>query len=271
MYPIHFGPQERTLFGLFHPPDCNVRTDSAVVICNPFGQEAIRAHRVLRVLADRLARQGHAVLRFDYFGTGDSTGDDAQGDLAGWFTDVIAADAELRRRSGVSGIVWLGMRLGGTVALGASQTATARPSRLVLWDPVLEGRRYLDLLRRRHVENLDAAFSLCGRPTAQERAVDPQMFLEEALGFAISPVLRQQLLALTPGSVEWPRSVPVSLVIDPAQEDQLATSSLTALNLPSLQMQRVGHGVDWLTDSAENTALVPAQAVAALVQQCVAP
>src|ERR1700755_3241688 len=46
--------------------------DVALLICNPFGYEALCAHRALRVLAERAALAGAHVLRFDYRGTGDS-------------------------------------------------------------------------------------------------------------------------------------------------------------------------------------------------------
>src|SRR4051812_43750768 len=65
MTPFYFGAPERRLLGLFHPSATAVRGARAVLLCNPFGQEAVRSHRVYRVLAERLARGGIAVLRFD--------------------------------------------------------------------------------------------------------------------------------------------------------------------------------------------------------------
>ena len=63
----------RQLAALYHPPTSADR-GRAVLILNPLGQEAVRAHRLLRVLADRLARLGVHVLRFDFHGCGDSAG-----------------------------------------------------------------------------------------------------------------------------------------------------------------------------------------------------
>jgi hypothetical protein len=65
----------------------------------PFGQEGIRAHRLYRVMSDRLAAAGYHVLRFDYYGSGDSAGSDEEWDVQGSIADAQAALAELLRRS----------------------------------------------------------------------------------------------------------------------------------------------------------------------------
>src|SRR5262245_50192484 len=71
--PILFGPPERPLFGHFHAAS-GTRRPVAAVLCNPLGHEALCAHRTLRHLAERLAAQGIAALRYDHDGTGDSAG-----------------------------------------------------------------------------------------------------------------------------------------------------------------------------------------------------
>ena len=98
MTPMLFGPASRQLFGLYHAPERESKL--AVLICMPLGQEAVRAHRLFRVLSDRLARAGVAVLRFDYHGSGDSPGEDTDGELEGWRRDICTAHEELRRRTG---------------------------------------------------------------------------------------------------------------------------------------------------------------------------
>mgnify|MGYP000938062683 CR=1 FL=1 len=46
--PFFFGPADRALFGCFHEPTGAVDRDLGVVLCNPLGHEAVRAHRALR-------------------------------------------------------------------------------------------------------------------------------------------------------------------------------------------------------------------------------
>ena len=68
-----FGDSDAPLFGAHHPAR-RKSTGKAVVICPPIGHEYGRTHWMLRLLSAQLAREGVHVLRFDYFGTGDSGG-----------------------------------------------------------------------------------------------------------------------------------------------------------------------------------------------------
>lgn len=239
-----------------------------VVLCNAFGQEAIRAHRMMRVLAERLSRQGHPVLRFDYFGSGDSMGEDLDADLDGWADDLLSADAHLRALSGSSSTIWIGMRLGGTVALRAAFKAPAGLRSVIAWDAVLDGGRYLDHLRARHIDTLEGAFSLRQRPSPREIGRTASAYRDEAIGHAIPPALRAQLEALTPADWAWPGQ-PASLVMltDPDTQDGRDLSEALRANPGRASVVPVQHGTDWTSDAAENSALVPAQALMALVQQ----
>ncbi len=269
---IGFGAPDRRLFAIYHPGAPAEVARPAVVLCNAFGQEAIRAHRLMRVLAERLARQGFPVLRFDYFGTGDSMGDDLDGDLDGWAGDLLLADAEVRMRSGGDSTVWLGIRLGATVALRAAQQAPAGLRRLVLFDLVIDGAAYLAHLRERHVASLEAAYSLMPNPTPRELARDPAQFRDEAIGFALSSTLREQIAALGVAAHRWPEQ-PASIIAlsDPDGADGRDLAAAMLHQPGRVHVVAVRHGTDWTRDTADNTALVPTQALLALVQQVGAP
>jgi uncharacterized protein len=87
-----------------------------VLLCNPFGEEAARAHRIYRVLATQLERSGYSVLRFDYSGTGDSMGESGDVSVIGWLDDIALAANELTLAVGARKLVAIGLRLGGTLA-----------------------------------------------------------------------------------------------------------------------------------------------------------
>jgi pimeloyl-ACP methyl ester carboxylesterase len=265
--PIAFGPRERRLFGIYHLTQA-APARPAVVLCNAFGQEAIRAHRFQRALAERLARAGHPVLRFDYFGTGDSMGDDADGDLDGWCDDVRAAHQELQRLSNADRLVWVGMRLGGSVVLRAARDAPPDLAKLILWDPVQDGPRYLAHLRERHIASLEAVYSLPQKPSPRLHAADPANYVDEAIGFALSSKFRSQVSAIALDSHTWPTN-PSDIVVlaDPDTPDGNDTNTICALMPERVRLIEVRHGTNWTTDTAANTSLVPTAALMGIAQQ----
>src|SRR5690606_26993210 len=121
--PVRFGPEHRQMVGMYHFPKPASPQGVTALLCNPFGQEAIRSHRVFAVLADRLAQRGVPVLRFDYHGTGDSPGDDDVGEMDGWAADILAAQDELDTLARPAQRVWIGLRLGALLCATASQSA----------------------------------------------------------------------------------------------------------------------------------------------------
>ena len=139
--PLWFGPSERPLFGWLHLPAGGVAR-GGVILCPPLGIEAICVYFSYRVLADRLAELGLAVLRFDYDGTGDSSGLETDPDrLEAWLSSVTAA-ADYLADTGIGALGLVGIRIGGLFA--ASEAARRGGiDALVLWDPCLSGRAFL--------------------------------------------------------------------------------------------------------------------------------
>jgi pimeloyl-ACP methyl ester carboxylesterase len=142
---FYFGDSNRELFGAYHAPAASARARGAALLCPPWGQEYLVSHRILRRLAKRLSEKGYHVLRFDYYGTGDSAGDRDEGDLASWYGDAEMALEELRDMSGVEQVATFGVRLG---AIMAWRLAMKRPDvrTTVLWDPVINGAQYINEL-----------------------------------------------------------------------------------------------------------------------------
>jgi pimeloyl-ACP methyl ester carboxylesterase len=120
------------LFAVLHLP-AGERSGIGVVICSPFGWDELGAHRSVRALAGELARAGHATVRFDLPGTGDSGGSPRDpGRLDAWTASVEAAAATLRAASGCERVIAVGIGLGGLLAVRAVALGAAIDD-LVLW------------------------------------------------------------------------------------------------------------------------------------------
>lgn len=158
--PFYFGPPDKQLFGCYHEPALEMLRKCAVVVCQPMGHEYVNCHRALRQLAARLCNAGFPVLRFDYYGCGDSTGSAEAGRIPQWVQDTATAMSEVKRRTGLAQICLVGLRLGGTLAMLAAAEQHDLES-MILWDPVVSGKNYLaellhlqkERLRLRHKPN----------------------------------------------------------------------------------------------------------------------
>lgn len=265
MTPMLFGPPSRQLFGLFHAPERE--GNLAMLVCMPVGQEAIRAHRLFRVLSDRLARIGVAVLRFDYHGTGDSPGDDLDGELEGWRRDVCTAHEELRRRVGPRRILWLGARLGASVAVLAAKSGHCDPTRLILWDPIVDGARYLDTLRESHVDALERSFCVPDPAWRRSLMKDGDAFTNELLGFAVSPALRQQLRSLAPKALQLTALHHTTVLADPEDHAVHQWARAQAERRMPVTISSFQHPLIWTSDPQPNNAMVPAEALQRLMAE----
>lgn len=148
MEAFFFGPSPWRVFGVYHPPGTMLDRYQGVVLCYPFGQEYMRAHRAFRQLAISLSQKGFHVLRFDYRGTGDSGGDMNGMTAAEWLQDIDWAIQELKDMAGVHRIVLIGLRLGGLLA-GIAGAHRRDLSDLVVWDPIITGKEYIRQVRER--------------------------------------------------------------------------------------------------------------------------
>jgi alpha-beta hydrolase superfamily lysophospholipase len=144
---LYFDSNAHRLFGWYHRPHPDKSANFGVVVCKPFGYEAICAHRSVRAFSDAAASLGAPTLRFDYAGTGDSSEIDPQANqLEIWIQDVIAAVGEVRRLSGVRRVYLLGFRLGALLATLAAGRCDSVAG-LILIAPIISGRRYVRELR----------------------------------------------------------------------------------------------------------------------------
>jgi pimeloyl-ACP methyl ester carboxylesterase len=182
--PRFFGAApDRALFGVYHPPSGEVARSAAVLLCNPGPQEQYQTHFAYVKLARMLARQGVHVLRFDYFGTGDSAGSTREATLEDWIADIDTAATELRDLSGTRRVAVMASRLGAILALRAIRNGL-RATSTVLWDPIASGAEYLATLHAAQQRLLDGL-------TYPEDNTRPS---DELLGYPMPASMRTAIL-----------------------------------------------------------------------------
>lgn len=256
MTPVRFTRGSREMFALHLPARPTGAAARAVVLCNPFGQEAIRAHRLYRILGQRLAATGVEVLQFDYHGTGDSAGEDRDFDLDGAVLDTVAAAGLLRDRAGVRDVSFVGLRLGAGIAALAARQQPRGDVRVVLIDPVVDGVAYLRDLRTAHARALTQIYGARWRASAALRKLlQPSRDGREALGFELGEALCMQLAERLRADARWWSTDLATLLLSPGE--QLCANWARGREGGRLEIVRVDDAIDWATNSALNTALVP--------------
>ena len=135
------------LYGLFHPAAGNSKS-AAVLVCPPIGGEYKRCCFLLKILADSVSSLGTPIMRFDYYGTGDSYGNCIEATMERWISDVEQAHDELIRRTGCRNITVLAVRFGALLACNA--LGRLNNVNWVLWDPILKGNNYYSRMREMH-------------------------------------------------------------------------------------------------------------------------
>lgn len=253
----YFGAQHQLLGALHRPQRLRPRS-TAVLLCNPFGEEASRAHRMFRVLATQLERAGYAALRFDYSGTGDSLGDSQAATVDAWVGDVAIAADRLRSSSGAARLAVVGLRFGATLATLAGARADLRLRHLVLWDPIIDGAGYLRELAQQHRTYMREEI---GEGWVDRLQVAADGMPAEAIGTPIGPTLGGQIA-----------EIDLSVTMPAAEQITVITTRMT----PELERLRprlpawtrwleMADSPAWNADAALNAMTVPMDIVRAIV------
>lgn len=206
MKPIFLNGARGDLFAIYHPAAVTRRVPQGLVYLPPFAEEMNRARRMAALQARQLAALGVDVLLLDPFGTGDSAGDfgDARWEI--WHDDAAAAVAWLRDRCDGDVGLW-GLRLGALLAAELASEESQGIARLLLWQPVLSGDRFLTQFLR-----LRLAAAL-GREAERETTKDLKARLAEGEtleigGYELAPSLAASLSGHDLGSLLGPATPP---------------------------------------------------------------
>jgi uncharacterized protein len=271
------------MYGYLSLPSIGQKVEHGVLLCNPFGQEAVRCHRMYRVLSESLARAGVACLRFDYIGSGDSDGEDHDLTIQTCVQNTLTADQELRRLAGCAHVSWLGLRLGAAIAARSSTLAVLKPDRLFLWDPIAEGRAWIQQLKLEHMKavteladnrprwkpflkNAQAPRSPVGPLKVRQSLSDTSDLSFESQGFVVSAKLHHEIASIGPEQYADSRCARLIVLATDSLQRQSLSELESAKHLDSFEMLQVEPAY-WNNDEAISSAIVARDVVSLVVQE----
>jgi exosortase A-associated hydrolase 2 len=237
--PFFFGRHERRLFGIYEAGNRREGPARGAVLCHPWGSEYMHAHRTVRQAALKLAAAGIDTLRFDYFGTGDSAGEMQHANVDLWADDICAAIDEIVEMSGARRVTLVGLRFG---ALLAARVAAERPSlveRLVLWDPILDGRSYLEEL-----------FATCRAQVLPYRDLTPRPASAgggfEVLGYPVSERMMRDFQALDVRAFAADLPAPTDVLVSGSDGDVARVREALAPAAASASIEQIEQEPCWI-------------------------
>jgi len=126
-------------FGMLHP----AAGRRGVLLLGSLGDEAMNAYRPLVFLAEHFAQAGCPTLRLEFYGFGDSAGDDGEPDRFQRWLDCVADGVRwLHDTCGVDSVTLAGARIGAAIAARAACEIDGIEA-LILVSPASSGRRFL--------------------------------------------------------------------------------------------------------------------------------
>lgn len=230
-------------------------------MCYPTGQEYMRSHWAIRQLGSQLSRAGLHSMRFDYSGTGDSAGLNSDANIIQWQTDISTALTELKEIAGITRFSLAGLRFGATLA--ATAPLPNQPVRkLILWDPVVNGRAYIDELRTMQQALLDKL-----QPLHKSRSHQEQTDTEELIGFRFSTQMVSEIGAIDLLETTEFNGSEISLVVSEERPEYLRLKEhLEGLGLLK-SYQKTSPAGEWQNLKEIENALIATESVTAVCNQ----
>jgi len=235
MSPFYFGSSDLPIFGIYSAANPARDKRKALLICQATFQEYMRSHRLVKQLAVQLSAEGIHVLRFDYPGCGDSSGEWHDTDVDNWTSSVLQAEEELKAVSLVDDISYLGIRFGASLLVKAACPTVNSNSSIIFWDPVFDGEQYFQTLTRMQGELIaDKSRFMDNRKNYQSMAD-----LEFA-GFPVSRTTAEQMkkIKLGPNDCSAGRILLLHSGTRPDGEN-------SALRSDRMESQALALGCDW--------------------------
>jgi len=144
--PMFINSRGRQIYTLLQRPEENNDNARGLLLVPPLGNEQRRVQRPIRNLMQNLSRQGYTLMRFDWRGTANSSGDtDKINSLQPWIEDL--EDAAEYLATYVNSIDIVAIRFGALVAVQTPALSSSINCRYY-WDPVPSGEQWLEEMEK---------------------------------------------------------------------------------------------------------------------------
>jgi alpha/beta superfamily hydrolase len=207
MQVCYFGTDSHRLYGVIHNGVDYAKT--ALVLCAPFGEEMVATYARFANWSKQLAEQGIPILRFHFYGTGESGGGSVDFTLESAIDDACTAFEFARKRTAPLRLGYFGVRLGATIAVLA---ALRQPvDLLMMWSPITNVQQYMRELFRAQLakEMVHQGLTRVQRDT-QDMILDLESGRSiDLLGYEFSPQLYGQMATRW----EWPEKAPAKHIL----------------------------------------------------------
>jgi len=237
------GPPNKKIFVSITPPKRN-NLHEAVLLCYPFGQEYMRAHKAFRQLANLLSRKGYTVMKFDYPGTGDSYDDGKDIGYNEWLEGAQSALDFLKSETNHHNIHVIGLRLG---ALVAAELATKNTyiKKLALWDPFANGASYIQ----------DCTAQLSDPPFKPNNVWNIH-------GYPLPKIFREQVLSSNIEKMTFPETVNIIQILSHENHD---TKAIQEAHNQQVTQKVIGPESDWNYVDMVGSILMPTTLIQSIV------
>lgn len=217
-----------------------------MVFCAALFEEKLWSHRVLVNFARYLAQRGVSVLRFDYFGDGESEGRFDEASVSSRVSDIADAVSFCRDRTQVDRVYLLGLCYGATLAIRAALQQNIGDG-VIAWSPVMNGERYAGELLRAHLSTQ----MIVHRKVLKDReALTREILSGQTVnieGYEVGRALYSEMLELDPlALLGHARRRALVVQISPSENVDSQYAPLGALRNPAVEFRRVKELKFWM-------------------------
>jgi exosortase A-associated hydrolase 2 len=179
-----------------------------VLIVPPFAEEMNKSRRMIALLAAQLAAKGIPTLCVDLLGTGDSEGEFREARWEQWCADLEYA-MRWAQTNGLDISQAVGVRLGCLLLADCIRRSELAMERLVFWQPVMDGKRFIEQFLRLRVaaqlanDQKETVAELRARIANGEIIEVAGYELSNELVSAIERTKATDVMEIKPCSLEW--------------------------------------------------------------------